>query len=63
MSPEQLSDLKRLLGDASIIRDDLLNVVSKVEDKQMEDDEAMFFLRKVVDKCDFISNEIESKFK
>lgn len=63
MEPERLADIKRLLGDASIVRDDLLNVASAVEDGKMDDGEALYFLRKIVDKCDYISNEIESKFK
>ena len=63
LSSDEVSTVKRLFGDASIIRDTLLDIASKSEDREMDYQEAYYFLRKCSDKANSIADEIERNFK
>jgi len=60
MKPDKIATLKRLMGDASDMKNhfDLI-----IYDHSLTEETVDFYLRKIVHKCDYISNELEKEFK
>ncbi len=63
LTSDDIAILKRIFGDASIVRDTIMDVIRGGEDDKMDYQEAYYFLNKCRDKCDEISGEIEKNFK
>ncbi len=55
MNPEQVSTIRRLYDDAKTIVTSFDYILDHRE-------EAFFQLRKIVEKCDYIANQIEKEF-
>jgi len=64
MNPDKISTIKRLSGDAADVKEtfDRISEILKKEDK-LDDDIILFQLRKIVDRCDYISLTIEKEFR
>ena len=67
MDKDKIGLIWRIYGDSTDIvsrLDSILkNLKAPIDDKSMLEDEVLFHLRKIVDKCDYIASEIEKGFK
>lgn len=62
ITPHHKATVHRLIGDSK----DIVHYFEMIQnglDKPEKEDEILFFLRKIVSRCDYISSQIESEIK